>query len=65
MTLRSKPRMGRPPKPPGEKRGESVTVWLTLERHAAVVEAAEREGRTISDWGAAAFDLAIARGSTR
>lgn len=31
----------------------------------AVQVAAAAEGRKVSDWGAAAFELAIARGSTR
>jgi hypothetical protein len=46
-------------------RRNKVTVKLTDGLHAAVQAAAAAEERKVSEWGAAAFELAIARGSTR
>lgn len=54
---------GRPPSP--DPRRNKVTVKVTDSLLEAVQVAAAAEGRKVSDWGAAAFELAIARGSTR
>lgn len=42
-----------------------VTVKVTDALLQAVEDAAAAEQRKVSDWGRAAFELAIARGSTR
>lgn len=54
---------GRPPS--ANPRRNKVTIKLTDSQHAAVQAAAAAEDRSVSDWGNAAIDLAIARGSTR
>lgn len=54
---------GRPPS--ANPKRNKVSVLLTDGLHAAVQAAAAAEDRKVSDWGAAAFELAIARGSTR
>lgn len=48
-----------------DARSEVVKVSLTAADRQAVAAAAERESLSLSDWGAAAFRLALARGSTR
>lgn len=69
MTRRSKgpggarPGAGRPPSP--DPKRHKVTIKLTDSQLVAVQTAAAREGRSVSEWGGAAFELAIARGSTR
>lgn len=56
---------GRPPLDPADARTEVVRVRLTPGEGAAARELAEREQLSISEFGRAAIQLAIARGSTR
>lgn len=58
-----KPKRGRPPL----EIGRDVTKRLRLTAAEVAVQetAAVREGLTWSDWARAAFELALARGSTR
>jgi hypothetical protein len=48
-----------------DPRRNKVTVKLTDDQLRAVKSAASTDGRTVSDWAAAAFGLAIARRPTR
>ena len=59
----ARPGAGRPPS--ADPRKNKVTVKVTDSLVESVRSAAAAEGRKVSDWGAAAFELAIARGSTR
>lgn len=60
-----KPKRG-PGRPPLEvSRDVTKRLRLTADEEAAQEAAAKREGLTWSDWARAAFDLALARGSTR
>lgn len=53
-------------RPPLEvSRDVTKRLRLTADEEAVQEAAAKREGLTWSDWARAAFDLAIARGSTR
>jgi len=44
MTKKGKKRMGRPPKPAGEKRGKNVTVYLTEEEKERLEALAQKKG---------------------
>lgn len=66
--VRRKPkrsRGGRPSLPAAERRDRSIQVLVTPEQHAQVTAAAELESQSLASWGWAAFELALARGSTR
>ena len=56
---------GRPPKTAADKFSGMirVPVWPAFE--TAIIAAAKAEGQLVTDWGRAAFELALARGSTR
>lgn len=57
--------VGRPAKGADDKRSESVQVRVTPATLALVDAASSAAGQSRSDWGLEAFELAIARGSTR
>ncbi|MGE5803372.1 MAG: hypothetical protein ACM358_14090 [Gemmatimonadota bacterium] len=61
------PRKRGPGRPPlgADARSETVRVRLTPAQRKQVAAAAERDQQSESEWGAAAFELALARGSTR
>jgi predicted HicB family RNase H-like nuclease len=65
MTARRKPKLGRPAKAPADKLSGMIRVPVRPDTEAAVTAAAKHEGQSIADWGRAAFELALARGSTR
>ncbi len=48
-------KMGRPPKPKGEARGEVLTLRLTPAERKAAEVAAKREGLPLSEWARAAI----------
>ncbi len=56
---------GRPALAPGEARSEVIRIRAAPAVLTAARELADREGISISDFGLAAIELAIARGSTR
>jgi predicted HicB family RNase H-like nuclease len=57
--------VGRPRKPAADKRSKTIRVRVTPELHGRVEAAAAATESTVSDWGVEAFELSIARGSTR
>lgn len=63
MTTRPAKR-GRPPLG-SAARSERVQVRTTTALRRRVTAAAKRAGQSESEWGEAAFELALAKGSTR
>lgn len=61
---RRKSKAGRPPLG-ADKRSVRIRASVTPELAAQIEAAADREQRDVPDWAVAAFELAIARGSTR
>jgi transposase-like protein len=49
-TKKRKPRMGRPPKPEGTARTGVFAFKLSEEERAAIVAAAERAGKPVTQW---------------
>jgi hypothetical protein len=50
MAKREKPKMGRPPGPPGEQRTIQVKVLVNASEKAELQAAAAREERDLSEW---------------
>ncbi len=48
MAKKQKAKMGRPPKPPREKWGVKITVYMTDEERAALEREAEQAGLSLS-----------------
>jgi len=48
--MKRKKRMGRPPLPKAERRSVKVSFRATAALHKAVVEAAEREGKSVGKY---------------
>lgn len=50
MTVAAKKKMGRPPVPKAERKGETLTLRLTAAERRAAEAAAKREGVPVSEW---------------
>ena len=48
--MKRKKRMGRPPLPKAERRSVKISFRVTVTLHKAVVEAAEREGKSVGTY---------------
>jgi hypothetical protein len=55
--------MGRPAGDPAQRRSAIITVRVTEEQHARIVEIAQREGLLVSELGHLAIAAVIRRGS--
>lgn len=66
MPRAKKPKPLRPgPKPRGGEATRPIAVRVTEDERERYQAAAQRQGQTLTKWALEAFDLAVARGSTR